>query len=43
MATKKGKLGSSFDAFLAEEGILENCEEQALKQILADEIMAAME
>ena len=40
---KKGKLGSSFDAFLAEEGILETCEEQALKQILADQIMAAMQ
>lgn len=43
MAKKKGKLGSSFDAFLAEEGILESCEEQALKQILADQITAAME
>ena len=40
---KKGKIGSSFDAFLAEEGILESCEEQALKQILADQIKAAME
>jgi antitoxin HicB len=40
---KKGKIGSSFDAFLAEEGILETCEEQALKQILADQIKAAME
>jgi hypothetical protein len=40
---KKGKIGSSFDSFLAEEGILETCEEQALKQILADQIMAAME
>lgn len=40
---KKGKIGSSFDGFLAEEGILESCEEQALKQILADQIMAAME
>lgn len=39
----KGKIGSSFDAFLAEEGILESCEEQALKQILADQIKAAME
>jgi hypothetical protein len=39
---KKGKLGSSFDEFLAEEGILEVCEEQAIKQILADQIMAAM-
>jgi hypothetical protein len=36
MAQKKiAKIGSSFDAFLAEEGILEACEEQALKQILA--------
>jgi antitoxin HicB len=41
--TKKGKIGSSFDGFLAEEGILETCEEQALKQILADQIIAAME
>jgi len=39
----KGKIGSSFDAFLAKEGILEMCEEQALKQILADQIRAAME
>ena len=39
---KKGKLGSLFDEFLAEEGILEVCEEQAIKQILADQIMAAM-
>lgn len=39
---KKGKLGSSFDEFLAEEGILEVCEEHAIKQILADQIMAAM-
>jgi len=39
---KKGKLGSSFDEFLAEEGILGVCEEQAIKQILADQIMAAM-
>ena len=40
---RQGKLGSSFDAFLAEEGILETCEEQALKQILVDQIMAAMQ
>lgn len=40
---KKGKVGSSFDSFLAEEGILEQCEEQAIKQILADQIKAAME
>jgi len=40
---KKGRIGSSFDGFLADEGILEICEEQALKQILADQIKAAME
>ena len=33
----------SFDGFLAEQGILEECEEQAIKQILADQIKAAME
>jgi hypothetical protein len=44
MATKKkGKVGSSFDEFLAEQGILHECEEQAIKQILADQIKAAME
>ena len=40
---KKGKIGSSFDSFLAEQGILEECEEQAIKQILADQIKGAME
>ena len=40
---KKGKIGSSCDAYLAGEGILEACEQQALKQILADQIKAAME
>jgi antitoxin HicB len=40
---KKGKVGSSFDDFLAQEGILEECEAQAIKQILADQIHAAME
>jgi hypothetical protein len=40
---KKGKFGSSFDGFLAEQGMLEECEEQAVKQILADQIKAAME
>jgi hypothetical protein len=29
--------------FLAEQGILEECEEQAVKEILADQIKAAME
>src|ERR1035441_8883320 len=40
---KKDKVGSSFDDFLAEQGILEECEEQAVKQILADQIKAAMQ
>ena len=40
---KKGKVGSSFDGLLAEQGILEECEEHAIKQILADQIKAAME
>jgi antitoxin HicB len=44
MATKKkGRVGSSFDDFLAEQGILQECEEQAIKQILADQIRAAMQ
>jgi len=40
---KKGRIGSSFDDFLAKQGILQECEEQAVKQILADQIKAAME
>jgi len=43
MTRKKGKVCSSFDSFLAEQGILEECQEQAVKQILADQIKAAME
>ena len=44
MATRgNGKIGSSFDAFLADQGFLQECEEQALKQILTDQIRAAME
>ena len=35
-----GNVGSSFDDFLAEEGILEICEEQAIERILADQIEA---
>jgi hypothetical protein len=41
-STATGKIGSSFDDFLAEQGILRECEEQAIKQILADQIKAAM-
>lgn len=40
---QKGRIGSSFDDFLASEGILQECEEGAIKQVLADQIKAAME
>ncbi|BCG63998.1 MAG: antitoxin [Methyloprofundus sp.] len=36
-------IGSSFDDFLCEQGMLENCEHQALKEILADQVRQAME
>lgn len=36
-------IGSNFDDFPAEQGILEVCEEQAIKEILADQIRAAMQ
>lgn len=36
-------IGSDFDAFLAEDGMLEACEEQAIKEILADQIKQAMQ
>jgi len=39
----QGRIGPSFDGFLAEQGMLRECEEQAIKQILADQINAAME
>lgn len=38
----EGCIGSSFDAFLAEEGILEECEERAIKEVLALQIDQAM-
>lgn len=40
---KNPNIGSSFDDFLAEDGLLEICEEQAIKEILADQVKAAME
>jgi hypothetical protein len=36
-------IGSSFDEFLAEEGMLEACEEQAIKELLAEQIERAMQ
>jgi len=40
---KNRHVGSSFDAFLAEEGMLETCEQRAVKEVLADQIRQAME
>jgi len=42
-SARKGTIGSSFDSFLEGQGILQECEEQAIKQILADQIKSAME
>ncbi len=39
----KGRIGSSFDDFLAEEGILEECEAQAIKELLAMQIRQEIE
>ena len=38
----KGKIGSSFDEFLDEEGIRDEVEDAAIKEIIADQIAAAM-
>ena len=40
---KKENVGSSFDDFLTEDSLLQICEEQAIKEILADQIKMAME
>ncbi len=36
-------IGSSFDEFLADEGMLDACEAQALKELLAEQIERAMQ
>ena len=36
-------IGSSFDEFLAEEGMLEACEAQAIKELVAEQIARAMQ
>ncbi len=41
--TKNPHMGSSFDDFLDEQGLLDECEHQALKEILADQVRKAME
>jgi len=40
--TKTSHVGSSLDDFLDEQGMLEECEHQALKEILADQVRQAM-
>lgn len=40
--TKNPHIGSSFDDFLDEQGMREECEHQALKEILADQVRKAM-
>jgi antitoxin HicB len=39
---RKGRIGSSFDDYLAKEGIREEVEDQALKEIIADQLAEAM-
>ena len=36
-------IGGTFDDFLSEQGILEECEDTAIKQILADQISTLMQ
>jgi antitoxin HicB len=38
----KGRIGSSFEDFLSEEGIRDEVEDVALKEIIADQIAGAM-
>ncbi len=40
--SKNPHIGSSFDDFLSEQGLLEECEHQALKEMLADQVRQAM-
>lgn len=40
--TAKGRIGSSFDDYLAEEGILEECEAAAIKELLALQVEEAI-
>ncbi|MES0869513.1 MULTISPECIES: helix-turn-helix domain-containing protein [Pseudovibrio] len=41
--TNQNNIGSSFDSFLNDQGILKVCEERAEIEILVDQIKAAME
>ena len=39
---RSARIGQGFYEFLAEEGLLEECEQRALKEILADQVRSAM-
>lgn len=43
MSKKKGRIGSSFEDFLAEQGILEETNAAAVKRVLAWQLEQAME
>lgn len=43
MTKKAGKIGSSFDAFLKEEGLYETVTAQAIKRVLVRQLTALME
>jgi len=42
MDSEKGRIGASFAAFLDEQGIREEVEGQAVKELIAEQISAAM-
>ena len=42
MNKDSGRIGSSFDAFLEEEGMLDECEERAIKELLAMQVDQAI-
>jgi antitoxin HicB len=42
MDSGKGRIGASFEAFLDEQGIREEVESQAVKELIAEQITAAM-
>lgn len=42
MTEAKGRIGSSFDDTLAEQGLLGTCEQQAIKEVLALQVGQAM-
>ena len=43
MATRKGRMGSSFDSLLKEEGLYEEVTAGAIKRVVASQILQAME